>query len=332
MELIFHFQHALTLALVLILSGVQCLPQQTGGESPADRANKIPQGIMPAKDGSIILDTTETINNLKIRFRISGPAGEFTTASKVPGGGKTTGAKGNLGLHVLLHGDSGSSFFEMPNQGVKNNLAGVTVLSPDRNLHWGGGSGFNRTDGVAHAQAVNDLVFQTLPKYMAFNSSNVFFSGISGGSLLLSGYFMPAHMGNFAGNGVMLGCGAMEPRVEVSQPSRDALMKTRLHYQSTQKELQHLQGSISATMKAYEKVVKDKGMEIEAINKLQTANNKPVGGHCQFDEKGFDSGIQLIADNYAAIMQGGNGEVPGIGNVLKGVSGQELKFSDGGAP
>lgn len=61
MELIFHFQRALTLALVLLHSGVQCLPQQTGGESPADRANKIPQGIMPAKDGSIILDTTETI-------------------------------------------------------------------------------------------------------------------------------------------------------------------------------------------------------------------------------------------------------------------------------
>jgi hypothetical protein len=35
---------------------------------------------------------------------------------------------------------------------------GVAVLAPDPNLFWGGGSGLQRTDGVAHAQAVNDLV------------------------------------------------------------------------------------------------------------------------------------------------------------------------------
>lgn len=267
------------------------------------------------------------ISGLKIRFRLSGPAGEFTTASNVPGGGKATGTKGGLGLNVLLHGDGGQSFFEMPNQGVNNNLAGVAVLAPDENLHWGGGSGLNRTDGVAHAQAVNDLVFQVLPKYMAFNSSNVFFTGISGGSLLLSGYFIPAHIGNYAGNGVLLGCGGMEPRVEITEDSRNALATTRIHYQSTQREQKGLQESIPAAMKAYEKVAKDKGMEKEAINKLQTANNKPNGGHCAFDGKEFNSGIQLIADNYAAIMQGGDGEVPGIGNVLAGVSGLEFKFN-----
>ncbi|WQF84610.1 hypothetical protein CDEST_09624 [Colletotrichum destructivum] len=319
------------LLLAAMLTSVQCLPGPTHlnsrEESPADAANRVPQGITPAKDGSVILDTTETVNGLKIRFRISGPAGEFTTASKVPGGGKTTGAQGDFGLHVLLHGDSGQSFFQMPNQGVKNNLAGVAVLSPDRNLHWGGGQGLNRTDGVAHAKAVNDLVFQILPRYMAFNSSNIFFTGVSGGSLMLSGFFIPAHIGNFAGNGVLLGCGAMEPQVEVSQASRDALKKTHIHYQSSQKELDDLRNSIPASIKAYEKIAKDMGMKTEEIDKLQTADNKPDAEHCRFDEKGFDSGIQLIVDNYGAIMQGGNGEVPGIGNVLKGVSGQELKFA-----
>ncbi|CCF34010.1 hypothetical protein CH063_06092 [Colletotrichum higginsianum] len=319
------------LLLAAMLTSVQCLPGpihlNSREESPADAANRVPQGITPAKDGSVILDTTETVNGLKIRFRISGPAGEFTTASKVPGGGKTTGAQGDLGLHVLLHGDSGQSFFQMPNQGVKNNLAGVAVLSPDRNLHWGGGRGLNRTDGVAHAKAVNDLVFQILPRYMAFNSSNIFFTGVSGGSLMLSGFFIPTHIGNFAGNGVLLGCGAMEPQVEVSQASRDALRKTRIHYQSSQKELEDLRNSIPASIKAYEKMAKDMGMKTEEIDKLQTADNKPDAEHCRFDEKGFDSGIQLIVDNYGAIMQGGNGEVPGIGNVLKGVSGQELKFA-----
>ncbi|KAF9871439.1 hypothetical protein CkaCkLH20_11086 [Colletotrichum karsti] len=331
MRAISHIHASALLWLAILLGLAQSLPQNQGGESPADKAKKVPQGITKARDGSVILDTTEQVNGLDIRFRISGPAGDFTTTSKVPGGGKEPNAKGNLGLHVLLHGDSGQSFFDMPNQGVKDGLAGVTVLAPDRNLHWGGGRGFNRTDGVAHAQAVNDLVQKTLPKYMAFNASKVYFTGISGGSLMLSGYFIPAHMGNYAGNGVMLGCGAMEPRVTVTSGARDAMMKTRIHYQSTQKELQHLQGSIAATMKTYEKLAGEKGLKTEQINKLQTANNKPDGGHCQFDGKGFGSGIQLVADHYAAVMQGGNGEIPGIGKVDQGVSGQELKFT-GGAP
>ncbi|GKT40399.1 uncharacterized protein ColSpa_00580 [Colletotrichum spaethianum] len=249
-------------------------------------------------------------------------------ASKVPGGGKTTGASGDLGLNVLLHGDGGESFFKMPNQGVKNNLAGVAILSPDKNLNWGGGEGLNRTDGVAHAKAVNDLVYHVLPKYMAFNSSNVYFTGISGGSLLLSGFFIPAHIGNFAGNGVLLGCGAMEPQMEVSKASRDALTNTRIHYQSTKKENQGLRESIPEAIKAYEKVVKEKGLEGREIDKLQTEDNTPDGGHCEFDGKEFDSGIQLIIDNYDKIMQGGDGKVPGIGEVLKGVTDHELKFSE----
>ncbi|OLN97167.1 hypothetical protein CCHL11_02088 [Colletotrichum chlorophyti] len=333
MMFVLRFGPTLTLILIL-LNSVLCLPgprpQSTGEETPADKANRVPQGIQPSKNGSIMLDTTETVNNLRIRFRISGPAGEFTTASKVPGGGKATGAKGELGLHVLLHGDTAESFFEMPNQGVRENLAGVAILSPDKNLHWGGGEEFERPDGVPHAKAINDLVREVLPKYMAFNSSKVYFSGVSGGSLLLSGYFMPAHMGNFPGNGVMLACGAMEPRIEVSEASRDALKSTHIHYQSTKKEIKNLQPAISATIKAYEKLVRDKGMSTEEINKLQTANNDPEAEHCVFDEKGFNSGIQLIMNSFPAIMQGGNGEVPGVGNVLQGVSGLKLTFGGNG--
>lgn len=33
-----------------------------------------------------------------------------------------------------------------------------------------------------------------------------------------------------------------------------------------------------------------------------------------------------MADSYANVIQGGNGEVPGIGNVLQGVVGQQLTF------
>jgi len=36
----------------------------------------------------------------------------------------------------------------------------------------------------------------------------------------------------------------------------------------------------------------------------------------EFDEQGFVSGIQLMADSYANVVQaGGNGQVRGIGNV-----------------
>ncbi|KAK2032514.1 hypothetical protein LX32DRAFT_725827 [Colletotrichum zoysiae] len=288
-------------------------------------ANRVPQGITQANDGSVILDTTETINGFKIRFRISGPAGDFTPASKVPGGGKT-GAGGTLGLNVLIHGDGGGSFFQMPNQGVNNNLAGVAVLSPDVNLRWGGGNNLTRPEGVAHAQAINDLIIQILPKYLSFNTSNVYITGVSAGSLLVSGFFVPAHIGNFAGNGVMLGCGAWEPQVEVSKESRAALTRTPIHYQSTQKDERILQTLIPDTIKAYKQVVRDKGLKDGEIDALQTADNTPNGGHCEFDGRGFDSGIQLIMDNYDAIMQGRDGAVPGIGNVLKGVASHELKY------
>ncbi|KAK1586165.1 uncharacterized protein LY79DRAFT_517676 [Colletotrichum navitas] len=332
-----HFKAACAVLVASLLGSVQGFPQSTPvhatKETPAEAANRVPLGMTKAKDGSsIILDTTESVNGLKIRFRVSGPAGEFTMASKVPGGGKTTGAPGNLGLNVMLHGDGGESFFQMPNQGVKNGLAGVAVLAPDDNLRWGGGMGLGRVNGVAHAKAVNDLVMQVLPKYLAFNSSNVYFTGISGGSLLLSGYFMPAHIGNFAGGGVFLGCGGMEPRVEVSEASASAIASTPIHYQSTQKEQMGLTMSIPAAIRAYRKIVEDKGLTAEEIDRLQTADNTPDGGHCEFDGRGYDSGIQLMMDNYAAVMQGGDGDVPGVGDVLKGVASHDLTYpgSNGG--
>ncbi|KAK1967179.1 hypothetical protein LY78DRAFT_746654 [Colletotrichum sublineola] len=325
-----HLKAACAVLAASLLGSVQCFPQSTPvharDETPDQAADKVPLGMTQAKDGSIILDTFEVANGLKLRFRVSGPAGEFTMASKVPGGGKTTGAPGTLGLNVLLHGDGGESFFKMPNQGVKDGLAGVAILAPDENLRWGGGMGLGRVNGSAHAKAVNELVMQILPKYLAFNSSNVYFTGISGGSLLLSGYFIPAYLGNYAGSGVFLGCGAMEPRVDVTEDSASALTNTRIHYQSTKKEQKGLMMSIPMAIDAYMKIVEDKGLKAKEIDELQTADNTPDGGHCEFDGRGYDTGIQLMMDNYGAIMQGGNGNVPGVGDVLKGVASHELTY------
>jgi len=272
--------------------------------------------------------TNNHINSgLDLRFKISAPADQFTTASGVDGATQDPGAQGTMGINVLLHGDGGQSFFDFPNQEVQGNLMGVAVLAPDPNLFWGGGSGLDRTDGVAHSQAVNDLVQEVLPQMVAFNQSNVFFTGVSGGSLMLSGFFIPAHMTNFQGNGVMLNCGGLSPQVDFVDAAA-VMPSTRIHFQSTLQELELLQGSIPDAVSAYEQLASDAGLSNAEINAIQTVDNQPNGGHCEFDEQDFVSGVQLMSTNFANIMQGGNGDVQGIGNVLNGVVGNEnLQFT-----
>ncbi|KAF1990348.1 hypothetical protein K402DRAFT_417795 [Aulographum hederae CBS 113979] len=307
------------------------MPQRggRGGQTAQQQAMSIPQGISKSTDGGMILDTTANINNLQIRYRIAGPAAMFKTASQVPGAAAAPDTQGTMGLNVLLHGDGGQSFFDFPNQPLQKNLMGVAVLAPDPNLFWGGGSGLQRTNGVAHAQAVNDLVQNELPKMMAFNSSNVFFTGVSGGSLLMSGFFIPAQMTNYKNAGVLLNCGGMPPQVDFVDMNA-VITSTRIHFQSTQNELRLLQGSIPQAIQAYETMATSAGMTQDQINAMQTVDNTPVGGHCAFDGQGFVSGVQLMAKSYSNVVQpGGNGMVAGIGNVNKGVVGRELlSFGD----
>lgn len=213
-----------TILLSSLLTLSSALPQrnrngntrnQNSGAQQAtafQQAAQIPQGISLATDGSTILDDTVMVNGLPIRFKISAPADQFLAASGVPGAAATAG-QGTLGANILLHGDGGQSFFDMPNQAVQANTMGVALLAPDDNLFWGGGSGLDRTDGVAHAQAVSDFVTTELPARVAVNMSNVMFTGVSGGSLLMSGFFIPAQMANFANSAVELNCGAMPPQV-----------------------------------------------------------------------------------------------------------------------
>ncbi|TRX98530.1 hypothetical protein FHL15_000604 [Xylaria flabelliformis] len=338
-----------------------------------EQADQIPQGVSVATDGSTILDATAQVNGQALRFKVSAPADQFTTDTGITGAGQTAGAAGTLGVNVLLHGDGGQSFFDFPNQAVQNNFAGVALLAPDPNLFWGGGSGLERTDGVAHAQIVNDFVQQVLPQVMAFDGNSVSFTGVSGGSLLLSGFFMPAFMQNFASpapaaaaaaaaantaaansnarsarnrlalsgraaanatagqktSQVLLNCGALSPQVAVSADTAAALANTRIHFQSTQNDLAELQTSIPEAVVAYEQVVTDAGLAAKQIGALQTVDNSPNGGHCEFDEKDFVSGVQLMADSFAAIVQGGDGLLAGTNvNVLNPVPGNEqLVFS-----
>lgn len=252
----------------------------------------------------------------------------------MPGGAAAPNTAGTIGMNVLLHGDGGQSFFDFPNQGVNTNLMGVAVLAPDKDLKWGGADQKNqqRPDGVAHSQAVADLIAQELPKVVAFNKSDVFFTGVSGGSLTLAGFFMPAHMGNFTNTGVLLNCGAMAPQVDFTPEAAAAMANTRIHFQSTTQELTSLQKSIPQSVQAYEQAAAKAGLSNQQINALQTVDNSPNGGHCEFDGKGFVSGVQLMANNYEnIILPGASGEVAKIGNVDNGVVGNEkLKFAKGG--
>lgn len=262
---------------------------------------------------------------------MSAPADQFTANSGVQGAAAASNTAGTLGMNVLLHGDGGQSFFDFPNQGINSNLMGVAVLAPDRDLKWGSAdrNGQQRPNGVPHSQAVADLITQELPNMVAFNQSNVFFTGVSGGALTLSGFFMPAHMGNFPNTGVLLNCGGLAPQVDFTREAAAAMANTRVHFQSTTQELASLQRSIPQAVQAYEQAAANAGLSNQQINALQTVDNSPNGGHCAFDGQGFVSGVQLMADNFANVMlPGGSGQVNGIGNVNNGVVGNEnLQFA-----
>ncbi|PBP25900.1 hypothetical protein BUE80_DR003137 [Diplocarpon rosae] len=318
--------------LVVFALPVESLPKKkdnaaTSSNGAAGGAGAVAAtAITQATDGSMILDKTVQINGLNIRYKISAPATQFTAASGVPGGAASGNGTGNgtMGLNVLLHGDGGQSFTDFPNQAVQDNLMGVVVLAPNKEKFWGGGSGLQRTDGVAHAAAVNSLIQNQMAQDVAFDSGNVFFTGVSGGSLLMSGFFVPAYGAQYK-TGVVLNCGAMPPQVDVVDGA-NLIANMKIHFQSTKDELQLLQGSIPQSITAYEKLATDAGLSADQIGALQTVDNTPNGGgHCAFDGKGFSSGIQLVANSYSKIVgTNSTGVVTGINkNVLTTVVGNE---------
>ncbi|KAG6844766.1 hypothetical protein H0H87_003989 [Tephrocybe sp. NHM501043] len=196
---------------------------------------------------------------------------------------------GTLGINVLFHGDGGQSFFDFPNQGVNNGLMGVALLSPDPQLRWGGfdpqdQTGLVRPDGVAHS------------------------------------FMLPAFGASLGVPGAVLGCGGLEPQVAV----QGDLSNVRFHWQSTTDELPDLQTSIPQAIAAYEQLAVDAGLSDAQIGQLQTADASPIGGHCEFDEKDFVSGVQLLTDNYGTIING-NAALNGV-TVTNDVVGNEDLF------
>ncbi|KAJ7145314.1 hypothetical protein C8R43DRAFT_1012287 [Mycena crocata] len=278
------------------------------GATGATGAAKVSQ----ATDGSTIIDDSVVINGLTMRFKISAPATEL-----VANNGQ---AAGTLGLNVLFHGDGGQSFVDFPNQGVNANLMGVALLAPDADFRWGGSdprdaTGLVRPDGEAHSAAVNELITKVLPTMVNFDPTNIFLEGVSGGSLLLSGFMIPTFAASLGVPGAILGCGGLEPQVAV----QGDISGLRLHFQSSQNDLAALQQSIPQALVAYEKLITD--------TTLLTADASPNGGHCEFDEKDFVSGVQLLTDNFAPILLG-DGALNGV-PVANSVVGNENLFAAG---
>jgi hypothetical protein len=217
-----------------------------------------------ATDGkSAIVDLTTTIKNVPLRFKVSAPPEQYL----VPG--NTAAAAGNSsalpGLNVLLHGDGGQSFIDFPNQALQGNLMGVVVLAPNKNRFWGGGSGLQRTDGALHSELVNSLIKDVLPTMLAFDQNNVQFTGVSGGSLLLSGFFLPAFASQYTPTNVLLNCGGLAPQVTFVDAAK-AAPNLRIHYQSTKNELTLLKGSIPTAIQAYEKAATSAGVTAADLN------------------------------------------------------------------
>jgi hypothetical protein len=140
----------------------------------------------------------------------------------------------------------------------------------------------------------------------------VSFTGVSGFSLLLSDFFMPAFMQNFA-----------SPVGSVA--SNATVTKDTISKRGQQKKSQVLLNRGVLTPQV------DLSTAAATTAALQTADNSPGGGHCEFDGRDFVSGVQLMADSYAAVLQGSYGLLADTDmNVLNPVPGNEkLVFSRG---
>lgn len=274
---------------------------------------------------------TAEVEGFAIQFKVSAPNDALQAAAQpaavIRAVGQATGPPGGNGILVTLHGDGGQSFFDFPNQRVQNDLMGVVLLAPNDKMFWGGGAGNRRTDGELHSKLVDELIRKVLPQVIKMDPTKVFFMGISGGSLLLSGFFMPLFAATY-NTGVIFGCGALPPQIDTSPDFGKTIGTMRMHFQATTGELTSLQVPIAAAIVNYARAGRQAGVPDNVIGNKLTADTTPRGGHCAFDGKGFVSGVQLLSDDYANIILG-KGDAKGIGNVATSVLANTQTFASG---
>lgn len=193
------------------------------------------------------------------------------------------------GLHIHLHGDGGGGYRDFPNKETRKDLIGVTVKAPNRNLQWG------RSEGEPHAEYVQDLIQNELLKKYNIRLDRIYFSGVSGGAYFLTGSFIP-QFGQHYNSGAFILCGGEAPRVRFAQPE---MLKTfKIHWQVTAGERSDISANIRQSISAYERALSqvlngDSGFDRKAV---QDSEVKGPGGHCEFDDRSYTTGIQFIID------------------------------------
>jgi poly(3-hydroxybutyrate) depolymerase len=187
------------------------------------------------------------------------------------------------GLHVHLHGDGGGGYRDYPNRETRNDLIGVTVLSPNRGQSWNGAA------GPQHARYLNELIQNDLIKKYNINLDRIYFSGVSGGAYFLSGYFIPTFGAQY-NSGAFLMCGGMAPQQQFANP--EFLKTFRIHWETTNGERQDILANVRQSIAGYQNQLRQVGGSAE----IQTSTFEGAGGHCIFDGRTYTSGIQFMMD------------------------------------
>lgn len=193
------------------------------------------------------------------------------------------------GLHIHLHGDGGGGYKDFPNKEFRENLIGISVKAPNRGLTWG------RQEGVRHAEYLQDLIQNELLKKYNVQLERIFFSGVSGGAYFLTGSFIP-QFGHHYNSGAFILCGGEAPRVAFAQP--DMLKNFRIYWQVTAGERGDITSSIRQSLSAYDRAltIAIAGDSNFDRKKVQDTETKGPGGHCEFDDQSYTTGIQFILD------------------------------------
>jgi predicted peptidase len=119
----------------------------------------------------------------------------------------------NTGLMIYLHGDGAEDFDngvnseslnKLMNAGKKNNLLPVAVKTPSFDLTWW-------KDGVTNAKYLNDFFIEYLFSNFNLNKERVLLVGYSGGSELITEFFMLDYAQNlFKGATILFGGGSVQ--------------------------------------------------------------------------------------------------------------------------
>ncbi|PHH72941.1 hypothetical protein CDD80_4165 [Ophiocordyceps camponoti-rufipedis] len=251
-----------------------------------------------------------------LRYRIFAPVDQFLKSSDVKGAAKTCSSdnRSRNGINIVLHGDSADSWVDFPNkEGFEANIDGQTtrffgaaVLAPNDRPIWGGefvgGGKQDRVDCVPHMDALAQLITTDMQDNLCFDPQKTTFMTISGGSNVFTNCFMPRHLETFPKMAAVVGCGAVPPGDGLfTQKSKEALKTARMHFQSTQREADGFQITLPQSIAKYSEF----GLEVtdqSALDKKQTFDNSPSGGHCVFDGDSFKTGSDLLAKSIPDIL------------------------------